>query len=372
LAVWTIIRTPLALYNHGLMATQNMAAANIIAIIGNMIRLILSLLLVYTGFALVGLIAANILAEGLTFAMQFKYFKSKYPDFLFGWKVSNIKLFKEIFTFGLGYWGVNIAMVLSLGSDSIIVGNLYGAAAASVFYTTKMPAFTLYQVIFRLSDNAAPATNELMAQGNFKAVKSAYLKILRYSLLLALPLAIGIIGFNESFISAWVGAAQYAGNIMSLAIAAFVLTQVVNHINAMITLAAGDIRYWSSYSIVISLMSLALSYWLGKIFGMQWVMVAIALMDIPIAIFLFKRSMARLKLSMMRIWREAFVPVALVCLPLCGFVFYLKATSPIVSLLSLILYSILFSALWAACLLLMGLSRSENQILRNKWQAYLS
>jgi hypothetical protein len=119
-------------------------------------------------------------------------------------------------------------------------------------------------------------------------------------------------------------------------------------------------------------MSLALSYWLGKIFGMQWVMVAIALMDIPIAIFLFKRSMARLKLSMTRIWREAFIPAALVCLPLCGFVFYLKATSPIVSLLSLILYSILFSALWAACLLLMGLNRSENQILRNKWQAYLS
>ena len=372
LAVWTIIRTPLALYNQGLMATQNMAAANIIAIIGNMIRILLSLLLVYTEFALVGLIAANIFAEGLTFAIQFKYFKTKYPDFLFGWKVSDAKLFKEIFTFGVGYWGVNIAMVLYLGSDSIIVGNLYGAAAASVFYTTKMPAFTLFQFIFRLSDNAAPATNELIAHGNLEAVSSAYLKILRYSLLLALPLAIGIIGFNEAFISAWVGTAQFAGNIMSLALAAFVLSQVVNHINAMITLAAGDIRSWSSFSILISLMSLALSYGLGKIFGMQWVMVAIALMDIPVAIFLFKRSMVGLKLSMTRVWREAFVPAAWVCLPLCGFVFYLKATSPMGSLLSLILYSILFSALWAASVLLMGLSRSENQLLRNTCQAYLS
>lgn len=372
LAVWTIVRTPLALYNHALMATQNMAAANIIAIIGNMIRLLLSLVLVYTGFGLVGLIAANIFAEGLTFVMQMKYFKKKYPDFSFGWKILNSKLFKEIFSFGVKYWGVNIAVVLFLGSDSIIVGNLYGVAAASVFYTTKIPAFLLFQFIFRLSDNAAPATNELFALGNFEAVRSAYLKILRYSLLLALPLAIGIIGFNEAVISVWVGAAQYAGNIMSLAIAAFVLTQVVNHINAMITLAAGDMRWWSTISIVTSLMSLALSYWLGKMFGMQLVMVAMALLDIPNAIFLFKRSMAGLKLSMMRVWREAFVPAIRVCLPLCGLVVYVKATSPMDSLLSLVLYIILFSTLWAACLLLMGLSRSEKEILRNKCQAYLS
>lgn len=371
LSAWTIVRTPLALYNHGLMATQNMAAANIIAIIGNMSRLLLSLILVYTGFGLIGLIAANILSEALTFAIQMKYFKKKYPNYSFGWRVADNKLFKEIFSFGVKYWGVNLAGVLFLGSDSIIVGNLYGASAASVFYTTKIPAFLAFQFIFRLSDNAAPAANELFSQGNLDALKAAYLKIMRYSLLLAIPLSIGIIGFNEAVITAWVGAVQYAGNIMSLAMAAFVLTQVVNHINAMITLAAGDMRRWSAVSIWTSLMSLVLSYWLGKMFGMQWVMVAIALMDIPNVIFLFKRSLTGLKLSVMRIWREAFVPVLWVCLPLCGLVVYLKVTSSLHSLLSLVFFIILFSVLWAACLLLMGLSRTEKEILRNKCQACL-
>jgi O-antigen/teichoic acid export membrane protein len=371
LAAWTIIRTPLVLYNHGLMATQNMAAANIIAIIGNMSRLLLALLLVYTGFGLIGLIVANIFSEGLTFALQMKYFKKKYPNYSFGWKITDNKLFMEIFSFGVKYWGVNIGVVLFLGSDSIIVGNLYGASAAAVFYTTKIPAFLLFQFIFRLSDNAAPATNELFAQGNFDAVKSAYLKILRYSLLLAFPLAIGIIGFNEAVITAWVGAAQYAGYIMSLAIAAFILTQVVNHINAMITLAAGNMRRWATVSVVTSLMGLALSYWLGKNFGMQWVMVAIALMDIPNSIFLFKRSLAGLKLSVIRVWREAFAPAILACLPLCGLVVYIKATSSMNTLLSLVFYIILFSMLWVACLLLTGLTRSEKEILRNKCQSYL-
>jgi len=148
LAIWTIVRTPVALYNNGLMATQNMATANITAIIGNVSRLLLSLILVYLGFGLVGLVAANIFSEALAFAIQMKYFKRKYPNYSFGWRVTDSKLFKEIFSFGVQYWGVNLAVVLFLGSDSIVVGNLYGVGASSVFYTTKIPAFLLFNLSF--------------------------------------------------------------------------------------------------------------------------------------------------------------------------------------------------------------------------------
>ena len=366
LAIWTIARTPIALYNHGLMATQHMAAANIIATAGNASRLVLSLLLIYTGFGLIGLIVANILSEVLTYAAQMQYFKSKYPKYSFGWRVANNSRFKDMFSFGMKYWGVNLAVVVYLGSDSIVVGNLYGASAASVFYTTKIPAFLLFQFIFRLSDNASPAVNELFAQGNYEAPRSAYLKIMRYSLLLALPLAIGIVGFNESVISAWVGPTQYAGSIMSFALALFVITQVINHINAMITLAAGNMRGWSTVSIVTSLTSLALSYGLGKIFGMQWVMVAIALMDIPNLIFLFKRSLTGLKLSLMQVFREAFVPVLRACLPLFGLILYLREMNPLGTLSSTIFYMILFTVLWSVSLLIVGLSDSEKGQLNTK------
>lgn len=366
LAAWTIIRTPLALYNHGLIATQNMAASNIIAIIGNMFRLLLSLALVYTGFGLIGLVAANVFSEALTFFMQMRYFKKKYASYSFGWKITNNTLFKEIISFGVKYWGVNLAAVLFLGSDSIVVGNLYGASAASVYYTTRIPAFLIMQFVFRLSDNAGPAANELFALGNYEALRSAYLKILRYSLLLAFAVAIGIVGFNKEVISAWVGSAQYAGNVMSWALAAFLLTQVISHINAMITLAVGNMTRWATVSIITSISSLVLSYMLGKIFGMQWIMVAIALMDLPNLFFLFKRSLAGLELSFMRLWSEAVRPPLLACLPLCVLVAYLKMTSQIDTLLSLVFFIALFAVIWVASVLLIGLNSSERGTLRNK------
>lgn len=360
LAVWTIARTPLALYNHGLVATQNMAAANIIAIVGNISRLLLSLALVYFGLGLVGLIVANIVSEGLTFSMQFKHFMAKFSGYSFGWKITDTRLFREILTFGTKYWGVNLAVVLFLGSDSLVVGNLHGASAASVFYTTKIPAFLAIQFIYKLSDNAGPAANELCAQGSFEALRAAYLKLLRYSLLLVFPLSIGIIGFNKEAITAWVGASQYAGSIMSLALAVFAITQVVNHINAMITLAVGNMKRWSTVSIATSLTSLVLSYLLGKLYGLQWVMVGIALMDFPNTVFLFRRSLMGLQLQVVRLLNEAVIPPLMVCLPLCLLVFYLKAYSQMASLGSVIFFVVTFIILWAGSVLAFGLSSAER------------
>jgi O-antigen/teichoic acid export membrane protein len=372
LALWTLIRTPLSLYNHALMATQNMAAANIISIFGNISRLVLSLCFVYTGFGLIGLIAAQIASEAFALIIQRKYFRKQFRGYSFGWKVTNYKLFKEILSFGMKYWGVNLSVVLFLGSDSIIVGNLYGAGAASVFYTTKIPAFLLFQFIFRLSDNAAPAANELYSRGELQTLRSAYLRILRYSLFFALPLALGIIAFNEGVISAWVGRAQFAGNIMSIALACFVVTQVFNHINAMITLAAGRMSGWPSLSLVTSMACLALSYWLGKTFGMQWIMVAIAIMDIPAFVFLFRRALNSLNVSFLTLLQQVLRPSLAVSLPLCILVTVVRVMGPIASLWTLILYIGLFASLGVIAVATMGLTPSERILLRSRYDSYIS
>jgi len=276
-------------------------------------------------------------------------------------------LLKELFDFGLTYWGVNIAIVLTVGSDSIVIGHLYGAAAAAIFYTTKIPSFLIIQVIYKISDNAGPAANELFAQGKYDALKSAYLKILRYSLLLAVPLSIGIVGFNKGVITAWVGGNQYAGSVMSAALAGFVLTQVISHINAMITLATGNMRNWMMISVVSGLITIILAYTLGKLFGLQWVMVAIAVMDIPAFIFLTRRSFSGLGLTFGRAWRESILPVIMAALPLFGWVVFVIATDIVANLASLIGCIAVFTLLWLLGLYVLGISELERRSIRNKF-----
>ena len=366
LAAWTILRTPLVLYGHGLLASQNMAAANVINLISSISRLALSLYFVFKGFGLIGLVSANIASELIGLLLQKHYFNKLYPRLNLQWHWPDMPLLRELFAFGLTYWGVNVATVLTTGSDSVIIGHLYGAAAAAIFYTTKIPTFLIIQLIYKISDNAGPAANELFAQGNFDALRSAYLRILRYSLLLAVPLAIGVVGFNKDIISAWVGVNQYAGHVMSLALASFVLTQVISHINAMITLAAGNMRNWMAISVASGLITFMLAYALGKSFGMQWVMVAIALLDMPVFIFLIRRSFASLGLTYGRALREALLPVILAALPLMAWAGFVMATEQAKSLASLITCIAVFSLLWVLGLYILGISKHERRLIGNK------
>lgn len=366
LAAWTIFRTPLILYGHGLLASQNMSRSNLIGLTGSTIRFGLSLYLVFNGYGLLGMVSAHIASEFAVLLVQKIHFNRLYPALNLRWCWPDQSLLKELFAFGVTYWGVNVAIVLTTGSDSIIIGHLYGASAVSIFYTTKIPTFLLIQLIYKIADNAGPAANELLAQGNIHSVRSAYLKILRYSLLLAVPLAIGVIGFNEGIIKTWVGSGQYAGHIMSFALASFVLTQVVSHLNAMITLATGNMQKWLGLSVITGLVTFFLAYYLGSELGIQWVMVAIALLDFPGFVFLLRRSFSGLGLTYTIVLREAVLPVVWAVLPLLMLVSFVVLTDTAKGLANLVTSICIFALLWVAGVFALGITKHERRLLSHK------
>jgi O-antigen/teichoic acid export membrane protein len=366
LSIWALIKTPLVLYGYGLLASQNMATANIIGLISSIGRLGFSLYLVYAGYGLIGLIVANIVSEFFGLLLQKIYFNKLFPKLCLKWSWPAISKLKELCSFGLTYWGVNVANVLTVGSDSILIGHLYGAVAVAIFYTTKIPSFLVTQIIYKISDNSSPAINELIAKGNLDSVKTAYLKILRYSLLFALPLAIGIIGFNKGVIVFWVGVEQYAGAVMSFALAVFVFTQVVSHINAMIIVALGNMRNWMTISVLCGVLTIALAYVLGKFFGMQWVMVAISFMDIPLLIFLMRRALVVLDLSFAQVWRESIVPTLLAVLPLLLWIFFLMAIDQYINFISLIACISVFVIFWLIGAYILGITTNERKLIMDK------
>jgi len=365
-AMWILVRSPLVIYSNGLLATQNMVTANIIAIIGGTSRLFLSIVLVYLGFGLIGLVVANISSECLALILKRFYFNKLNPLLEMQWRKPNPQLMRELIAFGIKYWGVNIAIVLTVGSDSLLVGHLFGAAAVAVFYTTKIPSFMLIQLVFKISDNAGPAINELISQGNFESVRIAYLKILRYSMLIAFPISIGIICFNKSVISAWVGANQYAGSLMSFAIALYVITQVINHINAMITVAIGNMHNWVKISVIVGVVTIALAYILGKLFGMQWIMVAIAVMELPLFVFLMVRSCSGIDLGYSLVWRQSLLPALNACIPLIVLGAYLFTAGVVDSLIKLLVTVAVFATLWAISCYSLGLNARERSLIKDK------
>ncbi len=363
LSIWVAIRTPLALYNDALVATQNLAAANIIMAVGAAVRLLLSLVLVLSGANLIGMILANIIAEAVTYLLGYLWYHKIYTTDKFGWGIPDRSLFHQMLKFGLSYMIVIVAGRLSANTDSIIVGYIFGASAVSVYYVSQMPGTILYQLFWKITDNSAPALNELHGRNAVSQLTGAYLRLMRYSLLLVIPLSIGLIGFNRWVITLWVGAAQYSGDVLTIALALFAITQVVNHLNYIVLVAYGDVRIMSILSFSGGIVKVIMAFWLGHIMGLQGVMVANAFVDIIGFIYFSNRVWRTLGLSFGEVSRITLFPALKSnILPVIVMIVML-IKPPTVTWLLLFIWVSVFGISWALGTARVGLLTEErNQI----------
>ncbi len=358
--VWTLIRGPFCIYESALIARQNMSSANIVAIIGNTVRILLSLFLVFNGWGLKGLIVSTVIAEAAGAILNRAIYLRSYPSPGGLLEMPGGPIFKEMSALGIQYWFVNLAYMFFYGNDSLIAGYLFGAAAAGVYYTTKLPSFFVFQLVFRLSDNSGSAISELFAKDNQTRLREIYLKLLRYSLLAGFPLAVGIIAFNKSIVSLWVGPAQYAGDLMSVGLAFFAVTQIISHLNAAFMVASGNLARWPGLAVVMGAVGLGLALLLGKIFGIQGVLIGIAAADFPVFCYLFTKTLALLKVSPQLVFVESvrspfYIALLLSFLGVIPRLFRLDALFAVV-----IGVPVVFIVAWFILLFRIGLHHSEK------------
>ena len=361
LGVWTILKTPFALYSVALNASQNMSIVNIVTIFSGLSRFLLSILLVYIGMGLTGMVIAFIISEVISLFVNRYFFLKNFKHHKAKWAISDKKLFKEIFDFGIKYWGVNLAVVIYYSSDSIIVGHLFGAAAASIYYVTKTPSYFAYQLIFKLSDNIGPAANELFAKSEYEAIKSMYIKLLKYSLILVLPLALGIIGFNKFVISIWTSEEQYGGDLMTYAIACYVIIEVINHINAMVLVVSGKMNGWAKNSVVQGALGIALAFVFGKLMGLPGIMLGLVVSSFPMFIFLIHKTLPIVNLNLIVIFKKTLMPIIISIIPLIFFVILIKIGAfSFINEFNSVYQIIIFLLIWVFCTYFISVDKQDK------------
>ncbi|MFL5580735.1 MAG: lipopolysaccharide biosynthesis protein, partial [Gemmatimonadaceae bacterium] len=153
--------------------------------------------------------------------------------------------------------------------------------------------FILIQLVWRLADNAVPAFNELHARGDHGAIAANLLRVGRYTLVLALGVGTGILLFNRTVVTLWVGDAQYAGTLMTASLAAFAVLAIVNHLLASLLVVYGRVMWLSIASFAFGTVNVASSFVLGRRYGVGGVMLASALAEV-VGTLLFLPQVTRL------------------------------------------------------------------------------
>lgn len=270
LAIWALAKAPLSTYALALRSSQYLAEANVIAIVGNVVRLGAILPLLNSGLGVLGLIVANLLGDIITTAAQGVLFMRRCPTLRPRFH-GGPPILREMFAFGAFALVANSGHLLALGTDNLVVSKLFGPASAAVYYATYAPAQVVWQTLFRIPASAGPGLAELSGAKNHKALADVYLKLMRYGILVSVPAALCLLGLHQPVISIWVGAQQYAGQLMTVSLALFIVLALPNAVCGTILTSMGVVRRVAAFVFAEGIVNLILSLSFASLYGFQGV-----------------------------------------------------------------------------------------------------
>lgn len=319
IAIWSIVHTPLAAYGNALLATQDLAAMNLIGTGAGLLRAIASLGFVLLGGGLFGLMLAGTAAEAIVIPLYRMRFKRTHPTLMPGWGFRDKALLKEMLSFSGHASFLNIGGRLIYQSGNFIAGSTSGAADASTYYTSQLPAMTIYNMMHRLAFSATPAINELWGLREVGKLRSALKRLTRLMLAMTLPLAVGTLLYNRDVVTVWVGANQYAGLLLSASVAGFCVVATLQRLAVDYCFTFGWMRLLSAVTLVEGIVNFGLAFFLARLFGLGGIMLALALVTVPPAVIFWYKIGRFLEIRVPALMGECFLR-ALVPLAAASFV----------------------------------------------------
>jgi len=297
IAAWAVVRTPLIAYENALIATQDLVATSFISALVGILRAAASLAFVLFGAGLFGLMLSGTVAAAAGSILYRTRFRRLHADLMPNWGIPDRALLREMLGFSFHSVFLNVGNMLFFTSGNMLAGLTNGAAAASNFYTSQMPATTIYTMINRLTESSAPAINELYGAGALDRLRHIFLRLVRLLLIMAMPMSIGVLLFNRDVVITWVGAQQYAGPLLTVSLSIYCLTLGIQNLAILFAFVFGWVRFLSVTALLQGLANLGLAFYFGKRFGVGGVTLALVVVLMPQLVLLLHKIDQYLKIA---------------------------------------------------------------------------
>jgi O-antigen/teichoic acid export membrane protein len=151
------------------------------------------------------------------------------PDLLHGWRLPPGPVMRRMTAQGLGNWTAGFGWRMVAASNSIVLLSVAGPEAAVVYAVTAKLGDVLMQMSWQLPDAGLVGLAQLKGEGRPRRVAEVTVSILRLVLLGAGAVACGVLAFNPSFVTLWMGAPRFGGLALNAALAALVLAHSLGH-----------------------------------------------------------------------------------------------------------------------------------------------
>jgi O-antigen/teichoic acid export membrane protein len=159
----------------------------------------------------------------------------------------------------------SIAIKLQGQANVFLIGSILGPASAAIYSLTVRAHETVFMVIMLINGSLVPSVTHLFGSGNIARFRVVILRLLVFlAALTALAMTITVI-LNPAFLLLWVGKGTFAGQMVSVLMAAAIFISTIVSIAYDALLAQGKFRlvtrFFTFTSILQMVLLLSLLHW---------------------------------------------------------------------------------------------------------------
>ena len=266
-------------------AFQKVALSQLFGVVGSVFSLVIiiilratcppSLIVLALTFALMPVLV-TIIASLICFNGPFKKVA---PN----WKSVDFSCIKDLFGLGYKFFLINIQVIVLYWSTNVLISNVSSPLEVTKYniaYKMLSAAMMVYTIII---NPLWPAYTDAYARGDFNWMKTIRKKMHKILFLFILGCVVLVV-LSQPIYHIWIGDKVEIPNLMTILVALYVIAYSWMSLNGTIISALGKLQLNLYMSIVVMIVHIPLSLFLGKYIGAYGVVLSLFLFNLMYAI----------------------------------------------------------------------------------------
>jgi O-antigen/teichoic acid export membrane protein len=213
-----VLMLPLSPFRLLADASQRSYSANLFLGFQSVVITSLSLLLAWSKFGITGQYLAVVIGAIVFQVIMCWDSIRRYPDFVSAWsdRKSQIPIERQLWNLNRSTFILKLSGQLSLFTDNIIISYMLSPATVVPFFITQRLTTIAQSQIQGIGNASWAALADLYAKGELEKFNTRSIELTRLVALMGCALTIPIVAYNRYFITLWVGADRFGGDILTI------------------------------------------------------------------------------------------------------------------------------------------------------------
>ena len=278
-----------------LVANQQVHIDYLIRLVLLLTRTLLIVVLLLRGWGLYSLAVASLAATILTSALAVFRTLHFLPGLEIRARLASWAVLKSIGSLGVWFTIGGLAGIVISSLDRIVAGKLISVESVAILSLTGRVYLLSRTFLDQITNTARPMLGQLIGQNKFDAAYRVYHQMFILSTSLAVISTASIFAGNGAFVTRWVGASNYGGWMLDIALAANLIASSWVLPNRAV-LAAGlyKVPQHALSRIVSAVLLFPLSMFLGRHFGLLGVVSATVFAEVCVSFWYLPFLTARM------------------------------------------------------------------------------